>query len=124
MEEEVIFLVNLVGDMEDDVRKMSSLSLLALEARTAAGRARGLLGVAFSIVLVDCQFILPMKMKHKASDNSNVATGSTLIRDKKGELWNVHVMLWAGSPISTPHASLFSVEGNQCPPSTFVHMEI
>ena len=122
MEEEVVFLANLVGDMEDDVRKMSSLSLLALEARTAAGRAPGLLGVAFSIVLVDSQFILPMK--HKASDNSNVATGSTLIRDKKGELWNVHVMLWAGSPISTPHASLFSVEGNQCAPSTFVHMEI
>ena len=59
---------------------------------------------------VQCQFILPMK--HKASDNSNVATGSALIRNKKGELWNVHVMLWAGSPISTLHASLFSVEGN------------
>ena len=38
--------------MEDDVRKMRLSLLLALEARTAAGRARGLRGVAFSIVLV------------------------------------------------------------------------
>ncbi len=35
LEEEVAFLVNLVGDMEDDVREMRSSSLLALEARTA-----------------------------------------------------------------------------------------
>ena len=44
--------LNFVGDMEDDVREMRSSLLLALEARTAAGHARGLLGVAFSIVLV------------------------------------------------------------------------
>ena len=52
MEEQVVFLANLVGDMEDDVREMRSSSLLALEAWTAAGRARGLLRVAFLIVLV------------------------------------------------------------------------
>ena len=43
---------NLVGDMEDNVWEMNSLSLLPLEARTAAGCAHGLLGVAFSIVLI------------------------------------------------------------------------
>jgi hypothetical protein len=52
LEKEVVFLANLVGDMEDDVREMRSSSLLALEARTAVGRIRGLLGVVFSIVLV------------------------------------------------------------------------
>ena len=52
LEEEVVFLANLVGDMEDDVREMRSSSLMALEARTTVGRIRSLLGAVFSIVLV------------------------------------------------------------------------
>jgi hypothetical protein len=52
LREEVIFLTNLVGDMEDDVCEMKSSSMMALEARTAVGRIRGFFGVIFSIVLV------------------------------------------------------------------------
>ena len=52
LEEEIIFLTNLTGDMEDDLCEMKSSSLLALEARTAVGRVRGILGVVFSLVLI------------------------------------------------------------------------
>ncbi len=37
LEEEVVFLTKIVVDMNDNVCKMRSLSLLALEAQTAVG---------------------------------------------------------------------------------------
>mmetsp|Transcript_6500 Transcript_6500/g.14712 ORF Transcript_6500/g.14712 Transcript_6500/m.14712 type:complete len:616 (+) Transcript_6500:395-2242(+) len=52
LQEEVIFMENLVGDMNDDIDEMKQSQLLALAARTPFGRIRGVLGVIFSVVLV------------------------------------------------------------------------
>lgn len=52
LQDEVMFLENLVGDMKDDIDEMKQSQKLALEARTTLGRIRGILGVIFSIVLV------------------------------------------------------------------------
>ena len=52
IQEEILFLANLVGDMEDDICEMKSANLLAVEARTTSGRVRGVLGVILSIILV------------------------------------------------------------------------
>eukprot|EP00579_Thalassiosira_antarctica_P026109 CAMPEP_0202025542 /NCGR_PEP_ID=MMETSP0905-20130828/56679_1 /ASSEMBLY_ACC=CAM_ASM_000554 /TAXON_ID=420261 /ORGANISM="Thalassiosira antarctica, Strain CCMP982" /LENGTH=604 /DNA_ID=CAMNT_0048588495 /DNA_START=141 /DNA_END=1952 /DNA_ORIENTATION=- len=52
LQEEVIFLENLAGDMNDDIEEMKQSQQLALAARTSSGRIRGILGVVFSVVLV------------------------------------------------------------------------
>ncbi|KAL7536775.1 hypothetical protein ACHAXR_007394 [Thalassiosira sp. AJA248-18] len=52
IQQEVIFLENLVGDMNDDIEEMKQSQQLALAARTTFGRIRGVLGVVFSVVLV------------------------------------------------------------------------
>ena len=50
--DKVIFLTNLVEDMNDDIHEMKSSNVLAMQARTIFGRIRGILGVIFSIILV------------------------------------------------------------------------
>jgi len=50
--DKVIFLTNLVEDMNDDLHEMKSSNVLAIQARTIFGRIRGILGVIFSIILV------------------------------------------------------------------------
>ena len=52
LQQEVIFLENLAGDMNDDIEEMKQSQQLALAARTSSGRIRGILGVVFSVVLV------------------------------------------------------------------------
>ena len=52
VQEEVIFLENLVADMNDDIEEMKQSQQLAMDARTSWGRIRGILGVVFSIVLI------------------------------------------------------------------------
>ena len=50
--DKVIFLTNLVEDMNDDIHEMKSSNVLAMQARTIFGRIRGILGIIFSIILV------------------------------------------------------------------------
>eukprot|EP00581_Thalassiosira_minuscula_P014493 CAMPEP_0183734052 /NCGR_PEP_ID=MMETSP0737-20130205/42760_1 /TAXON_ID=385413 /ORGANISM="Thalassiosira miniscula, Strain CCMP1093" /LENGTH=707 /DNA_ID=CAMNT_0025967445 /DNA_START=139 /DNA_END=2258 /DNA_ORIENTATION=- len=52
LQEEVLFLENLAGDMNDDIEEMKQSQQLALAARTTPGRVKGVLGVVFSVVLV------------------------------------------------------------------------
>ena len=52
LQNEILFLENLVDDMNDDIDEMKQSQSLALDARTSWGRVRGMLGVIFSIVLV------------------------------------------------------------------------
>ena len=52
LQNEILFLENLVDDMKDDINEMKLSQSLALDARTSWGRIRGMLGVIFSIVLV------------------------------------------------------------------------
>lgn len=52
LQEEVLFLETLAGDMSDDISEMKQSQQLALRARTASGRVRGIVGVVFSVVLV------------------------------------------------------------------------
>jgi len=52
LQNEVLFLENLVGDMNDDINEMKLSQSLALDARTSWGRIRGIVGVIFSIVLI------------------------------------------------------------------------
>jgi len=52
LQEEIIFLQSLVGDMNDDIEEMKQSQRLAAAARTAMGRIRGILGAVFSIVLI------------------------------------------------------------------------
>jgi len=52
LQNEILFLENLVGDMSDDINEMKLSQSLALEARTSWGRVRGIVGVIFSIVLI------------------------------------------------------------------------
>ena len=52
VQEEVIFLENLIADMKDDIEEMKQSQQLAMDARTSWGRIRGILGVVFSIVLI------------------------------------------------------------------------
>jgi len=52
LQNEIIFLENLVDDMNDDINEMKLSQSLALDARTSWGRVRGVFGVIFSIVLI------------------------------------------------------------------------
>ena len=52
LQDEVIFLTNLLVDMQDDIYEMKQSQQLALRARTKIGRIRVFFGVIFSIVLV------------------------------------------------------------------------
>jgi len=52
LQNEILFLENLVDDMNDDINEMKLSQSLALDARTSWGRVRGIVGVIFSIVLV------------------------------------------------------------------------
>ena len=52
LQDEVIFLTYLVGDMVDDIEEMKQSQQLAIRARTSVGKIRVVLGIIFSIVLV------------------------------------------------------------------------
>ena len=52
LQDEVVFLTYLVGDMADDIEEMKQSQQLAIRARTSIGKIRVVLGVIFSIVLV------------------------------------------------------------------------
>lgn len=52
LQDEVIFLANLVHDMNDDIYEMKQSQQLAVRARTTIGRIRVFFGVIFSVVLV------------------------------------------------------------------------
>eukprot|EP00585_Thalassiosira_rotula_P006610 CAMPEP_0196133080 /NCGR_PEP_ID=MMETSP0910-20130528/2452_1 /TAXON_ID=49265 /ORGANISM="Thalassiosira rotula, Strain GSO102" /LENGTH=451 /DNA_ID=CAMNT_0041392767 /DNA_START=585 /DNA_END=1941 /DNA_ORIENTATION=- len=52
LQEEIIFLQALVGDMNDDIEEMKHSQRLAAAARTAIGRVRVILGAVFSVVLI------------------------------------------------------------------------
>ena len=52
LNEEINFLENLVGDMNDDIEEMKHSQRLAMKARTPVGRFSWLLGVIFSVLLI------------------------------------------------------------------------
>ena len=52
LQDEVIFLANLVRDMNEDIYEMKQSQELAVRARTTIGRIRVFFGVIFSVVLV------------------------------------------------------------------------
>ncbi|KAL3809937.1 hypothetical protein ACHAXA_002494 [Cyclostephanos tholiformis] len=130
LEEDIVYLTNLVGDMEDDLGEMKSSSLLALEARTAVGRVRGILGVVFSLVLIvrvifaAASLLGPINRGDHRNDDSTrhrdpltsllllLVGHNYIVSEEQYERWSqVTSLVLAGALTTTQVSSFFRVIG-------------
>ena len=109
LQEEVLFLENLVGDMNDDIEEMKQSQELALAARTAYGRMRGVLGVVFSVVLIvrvilAAKSFMPIFDRQNNNANHSISNSNNNSRDP---LTSISLWLLGRNIVSPEQYDLF-----------------